>query len=256
MNKLLIGLMFLLVSCQQNSAEKAPATAGRMKVDSVLLRTQKDSIAKAEEKTIELGKYKTYWGYRFQIEGDFNGDGKQETLSEKLISTKTGNEIGKYCGLEKDTAPDCWWTQRVNDFRKPKCKLHCSNTAIKDFEANSPLTVGIDFLQNVGDLNEDGSDEIAFIENSGGCNTSLRTVRLATYKKEKWEFLASADTYADFFSWDTRIATAEDLKKPIASNIEKERAGMPPFFKKEKDKVVYEDIEAGTQVTKRMKIDW
>ncbi|HPI07841.1 MAG TPA: hypothetical protein PLM41_15730 [Saprospiraceae bacterium] len=258
MNKLLFALIFL-TACQTKQPEKAPATAGTVKVDSVALQKRQDSLAIEEENAVQQGKYKTWWGYRFHIQGDFDGDGKEEVLTEKLISTRTGKEIGKFCGLEKDTIPDCYWTARVNTFRQPKCVLKCSNPKIGDFTTtrDSAGTIGMAFLQNAGDLNGDGTDEMAFVEDLGGCNSGIREVLLATYKKGKWVVLIKSETRMENdFSWDERIATPEDLNKPIVKTFEKELMDTPPFFKKEKDKVVYEDYEAATLVTKHRKIDW
>lgn len=260
-NKLLIGLLFLL-SCQTRQTDKTPATAGAVKVDSIALQKHQDSLAKDEEEAVQQEKYKTYWGYRFHIQGDFNGDGKQEMLTEKLISTRTGKEIAKFCGFEEDTITDCYWTWRINEFRKPKCLLDCSDPAIGDFRqtVDSTIgTIGMTFLQNVGDLNGDQSDEIAFVEDLGGCNSGIREIQLATYKKGKWKVLIKSETRMDAlndFSWDEKIVTPEDLNKPFVEALEKELMEMPPFFRKEKDKVVYEDYETATLVTKRMKIDW
>ena len=258
MNKLLFGLIFLM-ACQTKQPEKAPATAGTVKVDSVALQKHQDSLAVEEENAVQQGKYKTWWGYRFHLTGDFDGDGKEEVLTEKLISARTGKEIGKFCGFEDDTIPECYWTARVNSFRQPKCVLKCSNPKIGDFTTTreSAGTIGLMLLQNVGDLNGDGTDEIAFLEDGGGCNSGIRVIQLATCKKGKWVVLIKAETRMENdFSWDESIVTPEDLKKPFVTAFEKEMMDTPPYFKKEKDKVVYEDYEAATLVTKHRKIDW
>ncbi len=96
LNKLVIGLIFLL-SCQTRQTDKKPPTKELLEGDSIT-QQHREAMAKEEKDKVEQGRYKTYWGYRFHIKGDFNGDGKEETLTEKLISTRTGKEIAKFCG--------------------------------------------------------------------------------------------------------------------------------------------------------------
>ncbi len=257
MNKLLFALIFL-TACQTRQEQPKPGAVASEKTVS-LEQQRKDSLE--EDVAVQQGKYKTWWGYRFHIEGDFDGDGKKEVLTEKLISARTGKEIGKFCGLEGDTMPECDWTARVNRFRQPKCVLQCSNAKVRDYKAttDSSGTIGLIFLQNVGDLNGDGTDEIAFLEDGGGCNSGIREIQLATCKKGKWEVLIKSETRLDnlpFFNREESIVTVEDLNNPLVKTFEKELAETPPFFRKEKDKVVYEDYEAATLVTKHLKINW
>ena len=261
MNKILIGLIFL-VACQGKQSDKPMAPNGAKQADRAAQQRRQDSLAIQEEAAVQQGKYKTYWGYRFHIEGDFNGDGKKETLREQLISARTGKEIGKFCGFEEDTTPECYWTERVNRFRQPKCHLTCSNPAVGDFQittaADSTGTIGLIFLQNVGDLNGDKTDEIALIEDGGGCNSGIRTIWLATFKKGKWNTLIEAETREyDFPTLDQEaIISPEDLKKILVTDFEKKLAATPPYFKKQNDKLVYQDYETATLVTKHLKINW
>lgn len=261
MNKILIGLVFL-VACQGKQTDKAAVLKGAEQVDMAAHQKRQDSLAILEDAAVQQGKYKTWWGYRFHIEGDFDGDGKKEVLSEKLISARTGKEIGKFCGFEEDTIPECYWTERVNRFRQPKCHLKCSNPAIGDFQitaaADSSGTIGLIFLQNVGDLNGDKTDEIALIEDGGGCNSGIRVIRLATFKKGKWNTLIEAETREyDFPSFDQEaVKTPEDMKKTFITDFEKKLAETPPYFKKQKDQLVYQDYETATLVTKHLKINW
>lgn len=261
MNRILIGLVFL-AACQGKQSDKPMAPNGAKQVDMAAQQKHQDSLVIQEEEAVRQGKYKTYWGYRFHVEGDFNGDGKKETLNEQLMSARTGKEIGKFCGFEEDSVPECYWTERVNRFRQPKCRLTCTNPAVSDFQvttaADSTGTIGLIFLQNVGDLNGDKTDEIALIEDGGGCNSGIRTIWLATFKKGKWITLIEAETREYDFPYlnQETFKTPEDMKKTSVRDFEKKLAETPPYFKKQQDKLVYQDYETATLVTKHLKINW
>lgn len=207
-------------------------------------------------------KYKTYWGYRFHIQGDFNGDGRKETLTEKLISRRTSQEIAKFCGFEDEDGPDCYWTERINRFREPKCLLRCSNTAIGDFEKTTDRTgtIGLIALQNVGDLNGDRTDEIMYIEDWGGCNSGIRFGNLATYKNGKWKVIVDFETRLGVFpyfeqDWEA-VVTPKDLSKPVVKRFEQELSKEPPYFKKQKGKVFYREYDTAVKVVKELKTNW
>jgi len=260
--KYLIALaMLFLLSCQTRHEQK-PAPEISAKPDSTAQKMHRDSMAQEEEDAVQKEQYKKYWGYRFHIKGDFDGDGRQEVLTEKLISTRTGQEIAKFCGFEEDDGPDCYWTWRINQFRQPKCLLHCSNPAIADFAktADSIGTIGLIALQNVGDLNGDRTDEIMYIEDWGGCNSGIRHGNLATYKNGVWKIIIGFETRLGVFpyfeeEWEA-VVTPRDLSKPAVKRFERELSKEPPYFKKEKGKILYEEYEVAEPVSKELKINW
>jgi hypothetical protein len=253
----LIVITFL--ACQNRQTEAVKSIQANL-ADSIQQAAIQDSIAAKEEDAVVNERYKKYWGYRYHIRGDFDGDGKQETLTEKLISERTGEDVAKYCGFEDENNMDCYWTWRINGYRKPKALLQCSNPAIKDFRETSDwgTSRGFEFLQNTGDLNGDGTDEIMFIENLGGCNSMLCTGQLATYKNKQWkvvfEFSTRFEQYVSLGEID--IITPEDMNKPEAKAFDKRVREVPPVFEKKNGKVYYEEFEPHETVTKVLKINW
>ncbi len=248
--------LLLLVACQTRQEQQKPAVIVTVSNDSL-----QQQAAVEEETKVQQEKYKKYWGYRFHIKGDFDGDGQRETLTEKLISTRTGQEIAKFCGFEDDTVPDCMWTWRINLYRQPKTFLYCSNQEIKSFAgADSMVTIGFEFLQNVGDLNGDGTDEIVYVKDYGGCNSGIREIHLATFKNRRWKNIIDVTTrlgsYLNFEEEGGLIVTPEDLSKPIVKHFEQTLKEEPLFFIKKGKKVFYKDYETAEEITKELKITW
>ena len=254
-----IGVLFLM-ACRGRQVDERVVKVEAEKLDSLQMEQRRDSLAKEEEEAIIQEKYKKYWGYRFHITGDFNGDGKQETLTEKLISERTGQEIAKFCGLEKDTTADCYWTMMVNTYRQPVFTLHSSDPHIRDFVSDGELnsTIGLIFLQNTGDLNGDGTDEIVFVEDGGGCNSGIRYGQLATYKKGKWKVVLKYETRLGAYTEVDRkpFKTPNDLHSQAAKDIEKTLKEEPKVFQKHKGTVTYEAYNIASPVTKTLKPNW
>lgn len=262
MKYLLITTLALLISCQTRQEQKPVAGEVSAKSDSIAQQMHRDSMAQEEEDAVQQEQYKKYWGYRFHIRGDFDGDGRQEVLTEKLISGRTGQEIAKFCGFEEEDRPDCYWTWRINQFRQPKCLLRCSNPAIADFAktADSIGSIGLIALQNVGDLNGDRTDEIVYIEDLGGCTSGHRMGHLATFKNGTWKIIVDFQTRLGVFpefeaEWEV-VVTSKDLSKPAVKRFERELSKVPPYFKKEKRKVLYEEYEVAEPVLKELKTNW
>lgn len=250
--------ILIILGCQPKHDCNKPESTGLNQPD-LIKQHVRDSLAQEEETAVRDENYKKYWGYRFKIQGDFDGDSKIESLTEAFISQKNGQELAKFCGFEDDSIPDCYWTGRINQFREPKCKFKCSNPRIPDFSKTdeSGGTTGLLFLQNTGDLNGDQSDEIVFIEDLGGCNSAIRTGHLATFKNGSWKILIDFRTRLGAFPelGQEVILTKNDFKKPAVKNFAKALKKMPPFFKKENGLIIYQDYEGAEPITKSLKIN-
>lgn len=241
MKSLLLFTSILSLACQcKSGGGQPPASTMDVVQGDLILR---DSVmAREEEMAIEREDYYTFWGYRFHIRGDFNGDGRQETLTEKHISLRTGEEIPKFCGLEEQDA-DCWWTDRVNLFRKPRCLLQSSDPGVPDFtiQTYECCSKGLIFLQNAGDLNGDKKDEILFVEDYNGCNGANRSAMLATFNKGKWKVVKEIDVMLDQFPY----MSPEIVKKPgdehkvEVAAFEKLLRETEPLLKKKQGKLFY-----------------
>ncbi|WP_196884968.1 hypothetical protein [Aureivirga sp. CE67] len=90
---------------------------------------------------------------KFQIIGDFNGD----KISESLFENKIKNET---------------------------YEIKSSNSLIHNFEIPTS-TNNLLLLENIGDLNQNGKDEVAIIYNLPDFS-NLNSVHILEYKNEKW----------------------------------------------------------------------
>jgi hypothetical protein len=127
------------------------------------------------------------FGYRFIIYGDFNGDGKKDTLTEHFISDLSKQEMNKYY----DGMEDMGDAIDTNAKLQPISFITSSNPLIDTLHIGADAQVdGIEYIKNEGDLNNDGTDEIAYVINYldwSSCNTC----HIVTYKNNKWEELYS-----------------------------------------------------------------
>lgn len=134
----------------------------------------------------DTGNLKPVMGYRFIISGDFDGDGKQEQLTEHYYSAIDHNETNKWVA-----DIDYEDLVRLTMQNEPYTFLTSDNHAIDTFRiTNAPQQSGLAFLKNEGDLNGDGIDEISYVVNWADWS-SLNTWYIATYKDKKWQILYS-----------------------------------------------------------------
>jgi len=150
---------FILVICQLLAACSKPKSTQ-------LVKNTSDSLQMAEQaaQTEEDWQPHKYWhlkpefGYRFSIRGDFNGDGKLERLTERYFSLLENSESPKYYEVESYDE-----LVGIAITKDPLSYLECSNPEIDSlFISNSGQLFGLSHLKNVGDLNEDGGDEISY----------------------------------------------------------------------------------------------
>ena len=132
--------VFGLSACHVKEEEAAVSTA--------------DSTANYKTQTI-----KTPAGNRFFVMGDFNGDGRLDTLFESYYSTLNRKEVYKHYHpeeVEKDNV--------LIGKQKANCKLYSHNPAIDTFVVSDEyLQSGLLLIENLGDLNGDKTDELGYI---------------------------------------------------------------------------------------------
>lgn len=96
---------------------------------------------------------------RFSIVGDFNGDKVQDTIFESYISSLTNTE----CPKNRDSVDYDKNVELIMN-QKPVTRLY---SGLKDIDTFIVTTgrqqIGIYLFSNLGDINDDGSDEFGYI---------------------------------------------------------------------------------------------
>ena len=94
-------------------------------------------------------------GYRFVIFGDFDGDQKSDTLVERFTDSTSTQEAPKYY-YNSDTIYDYGDLVLLNMYLKPHSFIEWKkNDLILDGGQ-----MGFHYIENCGDINRDGKDEI------------------------------------------------------------------------------------------------
>jgi len=224
------------------------------KVDS-LQRVRRDSIAVVEKKLQEkirldslaaIVKSKPVWGERMTVAGDFDGDGIQDTLIEQYISRLTGKETNKdYDFGDSELGEGCcdWldYKQKWIAEKDPLVRLVSKNPNIKPFDVEwGGAQNGFDYLKNVGDLNGDGTDEIAYYIYDVDFS-NLNSCALVTYKNGKWKEVHHWNIHESDFYYN------EKGEKP-----------NPVYFKKKNGKIYCREMadDWGGYVWKRLNTNW
>ncbi len=133
------------------------------------------------------------WGYRFKIKGDFNGDGKKETLEEHFFDGVNNKETYKFCNDSINGEIESLLKRKVH------CFISSSDKKVDDLTlAGNDDAFGFSFLKNEGDLNGDGTDEISYVVDWADWS-NLNTMHVATCKDGTWVELYS------FSIWDWQL---------------------------------------------------
>src|ERR1035437_2132940 len=91
---LIYSVLILLFSCNNGTKEEHREKTISKNDSSKLDTTKADSIV--QKKKINPADIKPIFGYRFQITGDFDGDGVKEILNEHFYSKCDQKETNKY----------------------------------------------------------------------------------------------------------------------------------------------------------------
>jgi hypothetical protein len=162
----------------------------------------KETTNKSKKRSIKRKPIPVF-GYRFIIEGDFDGDGKKERLTEHFISGIDKKETSKYY----DAVEDYWDMIDLTIKKEPISYVLCDNTTIDTLKIHSGGQLfGISYLKNEGDLNGDGTDELSYVVDWADYS-NFNSWHIMTYKNGKWKELLT------FPIWDWQLP---DL--PVANN--------------------------------------
>jgi hypothetical protein len=155
-------------SCQWGSGERVSAEEFNRKTNAYL-----DSLQQ---------KMKPIFGYRFQVKGDFDGNGTSETIEERYFSQRDQKETNKYYEGAED-----FFVQLDSATKKKNITyLTSPGSAIDSLYVDGIL--GLLFLKNEGDLNGDGADEISYVASKGQIS-SKNHCHIMTCKGGKWKEL-------------------------------------------------------------------
>lgn len=192
---LLIACLAFLYSCDRLNNNKpsesalAPQTI-TVKRDSAGQMSWIDEALKKVPSNI-----KPVQGYRFTVKGDFDGDGKQETLTEHYISLIDRQETNKYY----DDLPEYDQLVALTIKKQPYAFVIADKASIDTLRISSdPQMLGLSYLKNEGDLDGDGADELSYVVNWADWS-SANTWHLMSYKNKHWKELYS------FSIWDWQL---------------------------------------------------
>ncbi|TWF45052.1 hypothetical protein FHW36_101978 [Chitinophaga polysaccharea] len=172
----LFVLVALISSCDHASspADSAAKDSVTIVAAAPVVTPAKDSIS------YEMGN-------RLKLSGDLDGDHIIDTIYESYISQKTGRETFKYVyGAHMDVD----MVEEAINANLPVSRIYTTiaNVDTLSLTDHSDHT-GIYMLENLGDLNEDGGDEIGYVIDLAG-HSNLNEYTIITLTKEKkWKKL-------------------------------------------------------------------
>ncbi len=169
-NTILFGLFIATIfSCNQTDNNK------NIPVDSLSISNQADTNSFHKE-----------FGDRYSIVGDFNGDRKVDTVFESYISSLTNKETYK-----KQNTVD--WENNLDLIIKklPVTRLYASIPTVDTFIVTKEAQqIGLFHFRNLGDLNEDGKDEIGYAINWSD-NSNLNHYHIVSIINNKFKEIFS-----------------------------------------------------------------
>jgi hypothetical protein len=238
-------LSILAYSCHSSS--------GKPKPEKIILGTSK----RVNKPAVKAKELKPVLGHRFVITGDFDGDGKKETLTEHFISGIDHKETNKfYENGNYDTLV------KLTNQKKPYCFISCDNKEIKNLEIATKQQLGIAYMKNEGDLDGDGADEISYVVDWADWS-SVNFCNVMTYKNNKWKLLYTFEIrdwqvpdlpqtynqYSGFGLQDRIVNTTNDTAN---KKIEKNLDDFKGFVKKianNKIQIIHVNNEAAVDTT-------
>jgi len=196
----ILMLLIVLFSCNQNSRKKAGNTAA-----SDTLNT-----------TIKFNKLEKLF-----VIGDFDGNGKQDTIFQHNYSKQTKTEIEK--------SPDPFendWDIVEKWFYSQKADLYLTINKPNPDTLHLGTAQGFYCLINIGDTNGDRKDEIALVIDKLDMSR-VNSCEIYSLCNEKWTLLKQFGIHEDSFDFSTN-------KKPIFNVIK-------GYLEKQNGKWFYKD---------------
>jgi len=165
----------LLFSCSQSSKEKTSDSSFKT-IDSQSF--DNNSLQKMTDEKI--------LGERFTVTGDFNGDKTNDTIFESYISSATQKETYKFLD-----ANDWDHNQALIIDNKPISRIYSNIAGIDTFVVTmQSQQMGIERIENLGDLNGDGNDELGYVI-AWADNSNLNHYHIISLAGKKFEEIFS-----------------------------------------------------------------
>ena len=154
-------------------------------VQTVINDNESKNDSEFEPETISNLKYDlTYDSLDLNtIKGDFNGDGVEDNLIEKLVSSIDNKSINRLPQVEYDSL-----VLLINE-KQPIVSLLSENKKIPELIVTKNTSFGLLWIKNEGDLNQDGADEISIIIDWADFS-AINHCLIYSLKNEKWTELA------------------------------------------------------------------
>jgi hypothetical protein len=117
-------------------------------------------------------------GYRFQLTGDFNGDGKWDTLVEHYTDSLRTKEVAKY-----DEAFDYFDSWFIADQLNKQSFLSANDSSLLKLEGG---ILGFIYIENCRDVTGDGVDDLFVVPHRGGASNCVSGY-IYSLKNKEWK---------------------------------------------------------------------
>lgn len=184
-----IFLMFMLVSC-----------ADKINKPTEKQFEEKISVSKTNLAMSKLSK--------LYVVGNFDGEGKIDTLFQHTFSKKTNAEIILAPNPFKND-----WEEVEKWFYNQDAEVTLSFNVTKKEVLHLGIAQGLYCLINVGDINRDGKDEVAFVVDFLD-QSRVNNCKIYSYCYNKWELVKQFGVLEDAFDFDSKVN-----KSPIFNEI-------------------------------------
>lgn len=186
----LLAAIFLLNSCSPPQNKSTPATAVQLdSTTTIATPTLIDSVT-ATKPNLSHALEKS------STTGDFNGDGKQDTLYQHNISQLANAEIDSIPAFEGE---DGYF--KLQDWLKKQQSDVCLTMPQPSADTiHLGAGIGLYCLLNLGDLNKDGKDEVALVVDYADVS-NINTCSIYSFCNEKWRKLGAFSIDEDSFVW-------------------------------------------------------
>lgn len=134
---------------------------------------------------------------RWEVKGDFNGDGREEILKESYTSSLNNKEIilPQIGEIEYDSL-----VSLVVKY-KPQVSLISSDDGIRElFLVKADQLLGVSWLKNLGDIDRNGTDEISVVIDWADWS-SVNTCRVFSFRNDNWDEIAAFEIRDWQMSW-------------------------------------------------------